>query len=273
MSKNNAFYPVKVSLCLMVVFVLPLSSVVLYGDDLIDTTDEFIARVEQEYSDIKNLRANSRLSGVDPPLELNLWAITDTRILRLEYISPPQMKGQFFLLKQDILYQYMPARDMIIKKDLTQENLPVKAANLTPDYLLEMINSEELEVELVGRPINLKLHGPINVDLAPPEGSGDYCPVKPETFGDPGLEPSMVTSRVLTEKYVLKIVPRVEKYQFSRQIIVFDPDSYLPEELITYLPDKPDRPVKTKVLDSQINCSFDPDQIERLPPGADIISG
>lgn len=228
------------------------------------TTDEFVEAVKEEYGKIEDLTASVRTLGTDPPLTLKLWAITDTRLLRLEYLEPAEMRGQFFLFRENFLYQYMPARDIVIKKDLSQENIPVEAANLTPDYLLELINSEELEVKLIGRPLDLKFPN-IEMDGELPDNT---CPVDP--FSADGL---FIYENSLLENYVLEIVPTVDKYQFARQIIVFDPEDYLPVDLLTYLPDDPTDPIRTKVLSSEVNVNFSRDEIVELPKGAEVISG
>src|SRR6056297_3226807 len=139
--------------CLLVICCLLQSALVVCGQARISTTEDFIAQVEQEYSQIEKLTATVEMLGVSPALTIKIWAITDTKLLRLEYLEPPEMKGQFFLLKEDFLYQYMPARDLIIKKDLTKENLPAKSVNLTPDYLLKLLHSEDFQIELMGRPM------------------------------------------------------------------------------------------------------------------------
>ncbi len=263
--------------CLLVICCLLQSALVVCGQARISTTEDFIAQVEQEYSQIEKLTATVEMLGVSPALTIKIWAITDTKLLRLEYLEPQQMKGQFFLLKEDFLYQYMPARDLIIKKDLTQANIPVKAANLTPDYLMELIHSEELEVKLVGRPMSLEFSVMDLMDVSKTKlENGDYSftPLKSEGTGKVAdLYVTMARSGLLLSHYVLDIVPRVAKYQFARQIIVFDPHTYLPTELVTYLPEEPEKPVRTKVLESSATATFDSETIKELPKSAEIISG
>ncbi len=261
--EDNTLHGVLVICFVLLVFVVGLS-VLTYGAEGPATTDEFVEVVKEEYGKIEDLTASVEMLGTDPSLTLKLWAITDTRLLRLEYLEPPQMKGQFFLLKENFLYQYMPARDLVIKKDLTQENIPIKAANLTPDYLLELIGSEELEIRLIGRPLELTF--PNLKDAA--DLPQNTCPVDP--FYTDGLS---IYTKSLSENYVLEIVPTVEKYQFARQIIVFDPEDYLPVDLLTYLPDDPTDPIRTKVLSSEVNVHFPRDEVVELPQGAEVISG
>lgn len=230
----------------------------------IDNTEEFISTMEEKYGGIDDLTASVKMM-VEPPLQLKLWAITDTRLLRLEYMEPPQMKGQFFLLKENFLYQYMPARDLIIKKDLTQENIPIKAANLTPDYLLELMSSEDLRIRLIGKPLEFRFPSVYREHL---DFSGDICPVDPFSTGGFPLY-----SRVILEQFVVEIVPRTEKYQFLRQIIVFNKENYLPIDLFTYLPDKPTEPIRTSVLDTKTNSDIGKRDIAKLPEDAEVISG
>lgn len=123
------------------------------GFEVIRTTDRFIQALEEEYQGIEDFTARLTLSGLEPPVEVLVEAISEPRTLKVQYLSPSEMKGQFFLLEKDYLYQYMPGREIVIKKELTRSNIPVRAANLTPDYLLKLIRSDDLEVNLIGGPM------------------------------------------------------------------------------------------------------------------------
>jgi len=189
----------------------------------------------------------------------------------VEYLSPPEMKGQFFLLKEDFLYQFMPGQNLIIKKDLKNSNVPVRAANLTPNYLLELVRSEELEVNLIGSPGELTFPWiEDNVLELETSLSGQ------ETTSSKSLQEWGLTTPVSfgseSDYYVLEIIPREEGYQFARQVIRFDPETLLPHELVTYFEDQARDPVTTGVEQVRTNVGLDLAEIEKLPEDAEIIS-
>jgi outer membrane lipoprotein-sorting protein len=226
----------KVALVLILA-VLPLlvvGGVIAAGQEVIDSTDAFVSKLEEEYGKIANFSARLSLSGMEPPVSIRVLAVSEPRILRVEYLSPDRMQGQFFLLKGDYLYQYMPGRNLIIKKDLKGSDLPVEAANLTPDYLLKLVRSDDLEVKLIGTPV------PFGFD---------------SLFGD----------------YVLEVIPKSDAYQFSRQVIQFDSDDLLPRELITYFGEKDRDTVYTSVEEVRTNMGLEMEEVKALPKDAEVI--
>lgn len=258
----------------LLVLLLGLSLVSLTGvraSEGIQNTDEFIEKLEEEYRDIDDFSAQLTISGLDPPLRVKVEAISEPQTLRVEYLSPPELKGQFFLLEEDFLYQFMPAQNLVIKKDLKKSNIPVEAANLTPDYLLKLVRSEKLEVDLVSQPGELYfpwdredvLEFKMTVswleeeDASNPDSDGDLT--TPVSFGSGG------------DNYVLEVVPREEGYQFARQVIKFNPDNLLPRELITYLEDEEKDPIHTDVDEVGTNLGLDRENLAELPEDAEVI--
>ncbi|MCF7891017.1 hypothetical protein K9M78_07350 [Candidatus Bipolaricaulota bacterium] len=243
------------------------------GSEKIGTTDKFIEKLEEEYREIDDFSAQLTISGLEPPLRVEVQAISEPRLLRVEYLSPPEMKGQFFLLEEDFLYQFMPVQNLIIKKDLKKSNIPVKAANLTPDYLLKLVRSEVLDVRLVSSPGELyfpwKKEEVLDFEMSVPwldeDGSSS------STSGSELVTPVSFDSG--EDNYVLEVVPRKEGYRFARQVIKFDPDSFLPRELITYFEDEEKGPVSTDVEGVETNLGLEREKISRLPKDAEVISG
>ena len=268
MKRNITFWVGILLISVMAFSMAGLCSV--YGEEKILSTEEFIERLEVEYREIDDFSAQLTISGLEPPLRVELRAISDPRTLRVGYLSPPEMEGQFFLLDGDFLYQYMPAQNLIIKKDLKKSNVPVKAANLTPDYLLELVRSEELEVNLTGVPgelyypwkgkviLEFEVSAPW-LDREDSSKSQDIRSTTPVSFG----------SR--SDTYALEVIPREEGYQFARQVIKFDEVSFLPQELITYFDDEKKEPVRTKVEEVETNVGLDREKITRLPGDAEVI--
>jgi len=243
------------------------------GRALIRSTEEFVEALEAEYRDIKDFAGTLTLSGLEPPVEVLVKAITEPRTLRVEYLSPAEMKGQFFLLKQDFLYQYMPAREIVIKKDLTKSNTPVRAANLTPGYLLELVRSEDLAVNLIGGPEGFYCQEDGPNSLA----SGNVTH-RLNGIGAIGNSPSEVMGAVSCfgsgqGLYVLEVIPRAEDYQFARQVIKFSPDDLLPVELITHFLDRDREPVRTIVKSARTNMGLKLEELAKLPEKAEVISG
>lgn len=243
------------------------------GSEKMETADQFIEKLEEEYREIEDFSAQLTISGLEPPLRVKVQAISEPRILRVQYLSPPEMEGQFFLLEEDFLYQFMPAQNIIIKKDLKKSNIPVKAANLTPDYLLELVRSEELEVSLVSSPGELffpwKKEDVLQFEMSAPWLRG-------EDSSNSAYDSNLVTPVSFDygeDNYVLEVIPRDEGYQFARQVIKFDPDSFLPRKLITYFEEEGKEPVRTDVREVQTNLGLDNENLARLPRDAEVISG
>lgn len=242
------------------------------GDEKIRTTDKFIEKLEEEYGKIENFSARLTISGLEPPLRVEVRAISEPRVLRVEYLSPPEMEGQFFLLKEDFLYQFMPAQNLVIEKDLKKSNTPVKAANLTPDYLLELVRSDELDVNLISSPGEIYfpwdrenvLEFEMSVSWLEDKDSSS-SPSEPDSTTPVSFDSGK-------DNYVLEAVPLEEGYQFSRQVIKFDPDNLLPRELITYFEDEEKGPISTEVEEVSTNLELDLNEIKKLPEDAEVIS-
>lgn len=270
----NRNYTLWVRILLVLLLALSLAGLnSAVGIEKIGTTDKFIEKLEEEYREIDDFSAQLTISGLEPPLRVEVQAISEPRTLRVEYLSPPEMEGQFFLLEEDFLYQFMPAQNLVIKKDLKKSNIPVKAANLTPDYLLELVRSEELDVSLVSSPgelyfpwkkenvLKFKISVPWLEDAGSSNSGYDSDMVTPVSF-DSG-----------EDNYVLEVIPREEGYQFARQVIKFDPDSFLPRKLITYFEEEGKEPVHTDVEEVETNIGLEGEKLGRLPRDAEVISG
>lgn len=260
-------------LTLAVLFSLVLGGIIAAGRGVIDSTDAFVSKLEEEYGKIANFSARLSLSGMEPPVSVRVLAVSEPRILRVEYLSPDRMQGQFFLLKRDYLYQYMPGRNLIIKKDLKGSDLPVEAANLTPDSLLKLVRSDDLEVNLIGTPISIDDKDVSGLTLCPGTSvSGlawfdrsSYDFREPfDFFPDYGFDS-------LFGDYVLEVIPKSDAYQFSRQIIQFDSEDLLPRELITYFRKKDRDTVYTSVEEVRTNLGLEMDEMTALPKDAEMI--
>jgi len=244
------------------------------GAEVIQSTDEFVARLEEEYSQVANFSARLSLSGMEPPVSVRVLAVSEPRSLRVEYLSPDQMKGQFFLLEGDFLYQYMPGRNLIIKKDLKGADLPVEAANLTPDYLLRLVRSDDFEVNLIGIPIPL---GPDDGAAGPPLELGTSLSGVDRlsnSYSSSAAGPSYVSPfgfDSLFGDYVLELIPKSDAYQFSRQVIQFDPEDFLPRELITYFEGEAGDTVYTTVDEVRTNLDLELEAVTALPEDAEVI--
>lgn len=249
------------------------------GEGIISSTEEMIDKLEEEYSKISNFSATLKVSGIDPPLTVEVQAITEPRILRVEYVSPEEMKGQFFLLEEDTLWDYRPrpGRKIVIRKELTKSNIPVKAASLTPDYLLELIRSDDLEVNLIGTPGEIFFlgYGQNVLDLGYSlSGFDDPGDGTDEENADSGSRSdSGFYYPVVNDEYVLEVIPRAEGYQFARQVIKFDPKDFLPRELITHFADETKDPVYTVVKKVETNLDMNPEEVRKIPENAEVISG
>ncbi len=270
MNLKASVTPILILASLLIFSLTPACSRTEVG--VIGSTDQFIEILEVEYRSIQDFSAVLSLTGTEEPVKVKVQAISDPRVVRVEYLAPSEMKGQFFLLKEDYLYQYMPGRELVIKKDLTRSNAPVRAANLTPDFLLELIRSEELEVSLIGGPG--RLYFPDGEESALDLGTSlsglDREERDQYSLFEGGR--SSLSFGTTNESYVLEAVPLVEGYQFERQVIKFDPDTLLPRELITYFADPEKNPVRALVEQVNKNPGLVPEKLSRLPAEAEIIS-
>lgn len=254
-NSGNAFLALLIVLFIVTAFPLP-DSRLARGEKAISSVQELIDRLEEEYSSIRDFSATVELRGTDPSLKLAIAAIPgEEPLLRMEYLAPQDMKGQFFVLDEKTLYQYNPAQDMIIKEQLDTEELPVQGVNLTPGYLIDLLRSEDFEVTLEGTPEN---------------------PYRPST--DAESESSQTDSAEVqdhseseTEQYVVSLKPTVEGYHFRRQLIWLDSDTLLPTLLETFLEEDEELTrVTTSILEMKTNQDLDPEQIKKLPSGARV---
>ena len=259
-------------LLVFLVFLIPVYCFPAIGGESIETTEGFIEKLEEEYAGIRDFSARLTISGLEPPLQVELRAISEPRLLRVEYLAPPEMEGQFFLLEGDYLYQFMPVQNLVIKKDLKNSKVPVKAANLTPDYLLELVRSEDLEVNLIGSPgepfFPWNMKDVLEFKISAPwlDGEGISGSNSDGSFTTPGsLGPE-------ADSYVLEIIPREEGFQFARQVIEFDPENYLPGELVTYFETEDKKPVRTLVKEVRTNLGLVRKEVGKLPEDAEVIS-
>ncbi|MBS3766355.1 hypothetical protein KGY71_07520 [Candidatus Bipolaricaulota bacterium] len=235
------------------------------------STEKFISRLEEEYRGITNFTADLSLSGLEPPVSIRVLAVTEPRRLRVEYLSPDQMKGQFFLLEEDFLYQYMPGRNLVVKKDLGGADLPVEAASLTPKYLLELVRSDDLEVKLIGTPAELDLPNFSYYDRASDGLSGGLPGSALTGLGPPPRSGYSFESGNLFGEYVVEITPETKDYEFSRQVIQFDPGDLLPRELITYFDEEDRETVYTSVEKVVVNQDLNLEEVTELPEDAEVI--
>ncbi|MFP4136275.1 MAG: hypothetical protein ACLFN7_05355 [Candidatus Acetothermia bacterium] len=243
------------------------------GGEVITSTDEFISTLEAEYGDIVNFSARLDLTGTESPVSIQVLAVTEPRCLRVEYLSPERLEGQFFLLEENSLYQYMPGRNLIIKKSLEETEVPIEATNLTPEYLLELLRSDDLEINLIGIPVEMKRvnhrRGTSDLGATPGGGVGPGASLAGQEL-PPGNGPDIGTGDLFGE-YTLEIIPKSgEEYGFSRQVIQIDRGDFLPRELVTYFPEESE-PVYTTVEDVETNIELDLEEVRRLPEDAEVI--
>lgn len=260
-------------LVLAVLTLLVMSGTISAGQEVIGSTDAFVSKLEGEYREIANFSARLSLSGMEPPVSVRVLAVSEPRSLRVEYLSPDQMKGQFFLLEGDFLYQYMPGRNLIIKKDLKGADLPVEAANLTPDSLLKLVRSDDLEVNLIGTPVSIDDNDVYGSTLRPGTSVSGLARFDGSSYGfrepfdffpDYGFDS-------LFGDYVLEVIPKSGSYQFSRQVIQFDPNDLLPRELVTYFSENDRDTIYTSVDEVKTNLDLELEEVTALPKDAEVI--
>ena len=248
-------------------------------DSRIDNSQQLIERMEKEYEDIVTLAANIITFSNESALEISIRAISaPEELLRVEYTAPKEMAGQFFILDGDFLYQYVPVSDLVIKRKIKEEELPVRAVNLTPKYLLELLTSEDLEVKLQSRPGNsdygkdiLESEGMPQLDLE------EVNEVQTGGRKEDGPSPEGKPFYEKRESYLLEIRPQKEGFGFERQFIWLDAKNLLPQKLVTYLPPKKKGGGQAKILtvvkEVKVNPELDSKELRRLPEDAEIMEG
>lgn len=229
--------------------------------------------MERTYGELDTLQAELNMVDTDPespPMKLKLYAFSKKeRILRVEFLSPPSMKGQFFLAKEDKLYQYIPADRTVIVNNISQMSearMPdyLSSMNLAPTELTQVLNSEKLNVELVKTPKNPYLSELDQLDFFPEKNPKKTKEKKDRRTDLRGL--SSVKSLLKKGFYVLEIKPKTEKAGFARQLLSIDAETLLPRLMITYRKENNGANYLTAVEEIEKNPDLKKKEIVKLPP-------
>ncbi len=229
--------------------------------------------MEKTYGELDTLQAELNMVDTDPespPMKLKLYAFSKKeRVLRVEFLSPPSMKGQFFLAKEDKLYQYMPADRTVIVNDISQMSearMPdsLSSMNLAPTELTQVLNSEKLDVELAKTPENPYLSELDQLDLFPEDNPEKTKEKKDRKTDLRSL--SSVKSLLAKGLYVLEIEPTVEEAGFARQVLSLDSETLLPRLMITYRKEENEKNYLTAVEEIEKNPDLKREEIAKLPP-------
>ena len=237
------------------------------------SSEDLLIAMEKVYGKIETLRARLNMIDTDPkssPLLLNLSALSGEQyILRVEFIAPSTMKGQFFLVEGENLYQYMPADKTLIVNDLSrvqQSKVPssLRSLNIAPNRLTGILNSEDIKLELKGTPDSPYTSDLKELDILSENNNTDSSDKKDVKI-TPEKYPQL---KKLTEGgvYVLEVTPKKEEADFERQILSLDGETLLPQILITYPAGEEGNRYLTFVEEIEKNIDLDIKKVTKLPP-------
>lgn len=245
--------------------------------DSITNAQQLLHRLKRTYSEIEDFVAAVHTEATSPQVGLRIKAISGPpQILKVKYLAPNTLEGQFFLLKKETLYQYLPGRNVVIEQNLSERNLPLPVTNLTPGSLLELLQSDQLILNLISSPQTINVERdrtPLQLDLS-------ISRISRDTINHVGLSLSQFNYTYFSvplltkvrEEYILEIIARTDKFGFDRQLIWFDKNTLLPQRLITY-PLGETSKVITVVDEVKINQGLNSKELTRLPSDAEIIAG
>ena len=236
------------------------------------SSEDLLIAMEKVYGKIETLRARLNMIDTDPksnPLLLNLSAFSGEQyILRVEFIAPPTMKGQFFLVEGENLYQYMPADKTLIVNDLSRvqkSKVPssLRSLNIAPNRLTGVLNSEDIKLELKGTPDSPYISDLKELDILSEKNNSDSSGKKDVKI-TPEKYPQL---KKLTEGgvYVMEVTPKKEEADFERQILSLDGETLLPQILITYPAGEEGNRYLTFVDEIEKNIDLDRKKVTKLP--------
>lgn len=277
------FEPRKLSYAVAVLFallVLAVFSCYPADQNTSQASQQFVERLIEEYEKINDFQATITTPLTETLVEISLQAVTgEKRVIRVTYLAPSEMKGQMFVLKDETLYQYMPAANYIIKTDLKKANLPLslETFQLTPASIVSLLKSDDLQLELLGTPKE-----PFSPDTRTEsqgsskefvDTSGDSCSAKEGGELDCESMSGSFLCSSCRQDYVLEVVPQDENYGFERELIWFDGTTLLPFCFVTYSPGSSEDVVTVLLKDVEINQQLNGEEIGQLPQNAEIIEG
>jgi outer membrane lipoprotein-sorting protein len=249
----------------------------------------FLQRLGEVYSTLRDLQATVTIKkltaeGREKDVgQVRIGTLVKQKVLRLEYLEPPEMRGQVFTLSGYQLSQYFPVNNTIVVQEITESHV------LYP--LLEFLNFnlEEIVARLQEEGFSLTISQWI-VPLTPTAElsltntisglAGGYS-AEPLALGlslaeeMEGLPLELKVSRWKLGDYLLEAIP-AEEGPVSKELIWIDPLDLVPRRVETHYERRVDGKVREEVTiylisDIRINQGLTEEGLLALPKDARII--
>jgi outer membrane lipoprotein-sorting protein len=238
--------------------------------------EDFLERIDKAYAKIDDLQAVVTITqvGTDEVTKVVIKALVRKNVVRIEYLKPPKMKGQIFTLEGNLLSQYIPVSNIIIKKELTVTGIPFDIFNLDLSSAIRKLATEEFALKVTKEPL---LITPLTTQTIEDILGGEILPLTISL----SLPLNLKGHRLLTiedialQNYIVEVVP-LEIKAFIRQLIWVDGISYLPFKTKIYrsvmIDEEIQEVVIVTIIESLIiNQGFTQEELLSLPEEARII--
>jgi len=251
---------------------------------------DFLQRLKEAYSNLRDLRATVTIKqlivgGREKDVgRVRIGTLVRQKVLRLEYLEPPELRGQVYTLKGYILSQYTPVINTIIVQEITERHL------LYP--FLELLN-----FDLEGIVARLQEEGfalTVSQRITPSAPAMELClantisglaggyPAQPlalelslARYGTEGLPLDIRVGGWELGDYLLEAVPSQEG-PVSRELIWIDPLDLIPRRVETHRLRSLDGRTREEVTiylisEVEINRGLTEEELLALPKDAKII--
>lgn len=201
---------------------------------------EFLQRLKAVYAELEDLQAIVTILEITPEGREKEWArvriatLVKQKILRLEFLDPPEMRDQVYTFDGHILSQYIPVKKAIIVQEITEQHslYPLlESLNLDLEEIVARLQQEGFSLALSQQITSLALQleldlgitvaelaagrspspSPLSLSLREPAGAEDFplaLKVSAWQLGDYLLEASSLSSEELIWIDPVSLIPR-----------------------------------------------------------------
>ena len=252
----------------------------------------FLQRLKEVYSSLQDLQATVTIKqlivgGKEKDVgQVRIGTLVKQRVLRLEYLEPPEMRGQVYTLKGYILSQYTPVINTIIVQEITERHLlypSLELLNFDLEGIVARLQEEGFSLTISQRITPLAPAPELNLTNTISGLAGGYSAqplaldlsLARHGIEIEGLPLDIRVSGWELGDYLLEAVPAQEG-PVSRELIWIDPLDLIPRRVETHRLRPLDGKTREEVTiylisDVKINQGLTEEELLALPKDAKII--